>query len=129
MDGLLVACPQCRAWPMASGRPPSRWQNSREMIFRCPRCGRREVFSLRAEGGTFHHRPMNPAKIAGCGTDRPAEPTDRTYSGRLASLGSKGWTRNDSIARIGPARRYTREAALLSFAQFALQPALCAHSF
>jgi len=43
-DRLLVACPQCDAWPMAAGRSPSRWQNSREMIFRCPQCGRREVF-------------------------------------------------------------------------------------
>lgn len=129
MDGLLVACPQCRAWPMASGRPPSRWQNSREMIFRCPDADGARCSASGLKAGPSITGPMNPAKIAGCGTDRPAEPTDRTYSGRLASLGSKGWTRNDSIARIGPARRYTREAALLSFAQFALQPALCAHSF
>jgi hypothetical protein len=75
MDGLLVACPQCRAWPMASGRPPSRWQNSREMIFRCPRCGRREVFSLRAEGGTFHHRPYESSEDSWL-RNRPA---GRTY--------------------------------------------------
>jgi len=61
-DRLLVACPQCDAWPMAAGRPPSRWQNSREMIFRCPQCGRREVFDVRAETADGHllHRPFEP---------------------------------------------------------------------
>jgi hypothetical protein len=35
---LIVACPQCRAWPMAASGQP-RWLYPPEMIFRCPRCG------------------------------------------------------------------------------------------
>jgi hypothetical protein len=37
-DRLLVACPQCHAWPMAASGQP-KWHHPREMIFRCPRCG------------------------------------------------------------------------------------------
>jgi hypothetical protein len=37
-DRLLVACPQCHAWPMAASGQP-RWPYPREMIFRCAHCG------------------------------------------------------------------------------------------
>jgi hypothetical protein len=33
---LLVACPQCHAWPMAAS---GEWFFTRAMTFRCPRCG------------------------------------------------------------------------------------------
>jgi DNA-directed RNA polymerase subunit RPC12/RpoP len=59
-DRLLVACPQCHAWPMAAGRAPSRWPS--EIIFRCPQCGHRELFSLKTEvaDGSIPHRPYEP---------------------------------------------------------------------
>jgi DNA-directed RNA polymerase subunit RPC12/RpoP len=69
-DRLLVACPQCHAWPMAAGRAPSRWQNPSETIFRCPQCGHRELFNLKSEvaNGSIPHRAYEPREARRSGT-------------------------------------------------------------
>jgi DNA-directed RNA polymerase subunit RPC12/RpoP len=65
---LLVACPRCQAWPMATGGPLNRRYG--EMLFQCPRCRHREIFNLKAplpsEG--FVHRPYD-AKDGPLGRD------------------------------------------------------------
>jgi hypothetical protein len=49
-DRLLVACPQCHAWPMAASGSKYKW--SREMMFCCPRCGHHEIFNMIYPKGT-----------------------------------------------------------------------------
>jgi RNase P subunit RPR2 len=44
-DRLLVACPECHAWPMAIG-PRNELAPIGYMLFRCPRCGHQQRFNL-----------------------------------------------------------------------------------
>jgi RNase P subunit RPR2 len=46
---LLVACPQCHAWPMATSGPKFKWTNPSQMMFRCPRCGHQASFNITRE--------------------------------------------------------------------------------
>jgi hypothetical protein len=45
-DDLLVACPQCHAWPMAASGSKSKWSYQSDMMFRCPRCCHQETFNI-----------------------------------------------------------------------------------
>jgi hypothetical protein len=57
---LLVACPECHAWPMATGGLLNRRYG--EMLFRCPRCRHREIYNFKAplSHDGFAHRPYDP---------------------------------------------------------------------
>jgi RNase P subunit RPR2 len=46
---LLVACPQCHAWPMAASRLRVKWTFAKEMMFRCARCGHQATFNVTSE--------------------------------------------------------------------------------
>jgi DNA-directed RNA polymerase subunit M/transcription elongation factor TFIIS len=48
-DQLLVACPKCRAWPMAVHAGKRRWASEAPMIrFTCAKCGHQEEERLGA---------------------------------------------------------------------------------
>jgi hypothetical protein len=48
-DHLLVACPQCHAWPMAASGSKYKWSPHSGLMFRCPRCGHHEIFNITRE--------------------------------------------------------------------------------
>lgn len=51
-DRFLVACPQCRAWPMAAHFRAPKWSlTPNEIRFQCARCGHHEASIVSASGG------------------------------------------------------------------------------
>jgi hypothetical protein len=55
---LLLACPECHAWPMAVGGPLMGRYG--EMLFQCPNCRHREIFNVEGPKESFVHRPYDP---------------------------------------------------------------------
>jgi hypothetical protein len=54
-EHVLVACPQCHAWPMAASGSKFKWSHQSEMMFRCPRCGHHEIFNISRARLTARH--------------------------------------------------------------------------
>jgi hypothetical protein len=64
-DRLLVACPQCHAYPMAVGRPPTRWPRGMKVLTDDPDWAR-DVYEARALAMMFVRKHGRTSVPGGC---------------------------------------------------------------